>query len=240
MYHIAICDDMPEESAKLESLLREYEQKHSLKFSIEVFSNGFIFIDEIISKRHFNLCFLDIFMPGFSGLDTAKELRTMDKEIQLIFCTTATQYALDGYGVQAVNYLVKPVKKEKLFTAMDQVLKNYSQDKEQVLWLQTATGLQKVTHSQIYYIEPEGNCSRLVLGDDDFLFCRLSFSELCETLTKYPNFALISRSILLNYDTVQGLDGNNFLLGLQKPVTIPRRKKKEVTQAFLDYSLGEQ
>lgn len=240
MLHIAICDDMPEESNVLKALLEEYEKEHQESFSIHVFHSGFSFIEEINRKKNFHLCFLDIYMPSFSGLDTAKELRTIDKDMSLIFCTSTTQFALDGYGVQASNYLLKPVTKEKLYPALDQVLRKIKQEKDNVFWFQTPTGLQSIAHSQIFYGEPQGNFSRLILGDQTSISCRLTFSELCQHLLKFPNFALIRRSTLLNYEVVVGMEGDDFLLENHQRIPIPRRKKKEITKGFLDYSMGQE
>lgn len=239
MLHIAICDDMPEESAVLKNMLMDYAETTNQLFSIDIFTSGFLFLEEITQKRQFELCFLDIYMPSFSGLETAKELRTIDKEMALIFCTSATQFALDGYGVQANNYLVKPVKKEELFTAMDEVLRKIQVEKGNVLWFQTATGLQRVNHNQISYCEPEVNFSRLILRDGTSLSSRFTFSELCENLTQFPYFTLLSRSILMNFEAVTGMEGGTFLLVNQGKLPIPRRKKKEITKAFLDYSMGK-
>ncbi|MFI3253415.1 MAG: LytTR family DNA-binding domain-containing protein [Eubacteriales bacterium] len=238
MLSIAICDDVPEESALLEALLQEYEKKQNLHFNIQCFDSGFLFIDELRGENAFDLCFLDIFMPGFSGLATAKELRLCDQEMHLIFCTSASQYALDGYAVQASNYLLKPLNKEKLFTAMDQVLTKIQQKNENIFWVQTGKSLVKLAHSSISYGEPEGNFSRLKLKDESFLSCRLTFSELCENLCGFGNFSLVSRSVLLNYDAVMGMEGDAFLLTNEERITIPRRKKKEITQSFLDYTMG--
>lgn len=239
MLHIAICDDMTEESAVLVALLEEYAQIHHISIATDVFANGFLFLEEISKKKQYQLCFLDIFMPSFTGLDTAKELRNLDTEMCLIFCTSSTKFALDGYGVQASNYLVKPVKKDKIFSAMDQILLQLQQEKENVLWFQTGSGIQKISHAKIAYGEPEVNFSRLILRDGSSLFCRLTFSDLCENLGKFHNFSLISRSVLLNYDAVMGMVGEDFLLENQEKLPIPRRKKKDITQAFLDYTMAQ-
>lgn len=236
MISVAICDDMENEAAALADLLREYANLNGLNLDISYFNSGFLFLDGLKHKI-FHLCFLDIYMPSFTGLDTAKELRSKDKETKLIFCTSSREHALDGYGVQAVNYLVKPLEKDAFFVAMDGVLGEIQREKEAVLWVSTANGLQKLPHYQICYGAPEGHYSRIVLKDNSVISCRLTFTELCECLQKYPNFNLISRSTLLNFDTVVGMEQDDFLLITKEKIAIPRRKKKEITQTFLDYSM---
>lgn len=237
MINIAICDDNVEESTFLESMIQDYGRSKKLSLSISTFENGFLFLDGV-TRQHTDLCFLDIYMPGFSGLETAKELRNINRDMHLIFCTSSVEHALDGYGVQASNYLVKPVVKEKLFTAMDEVIRRLEISNEDVFWVPTETGMQGIVQNQIAYIEPDRNHSCLYLRNGTSLACRLSFSELCETLCKNNNFFLIRRSVLLNFDSVVGMEQDQFLLNTGVKIPIPRRKRKDITKIFLDYNMS--
>lgn len=235
---IAICDDNPEEAGALEALLQDFSKAEQIPFVIEIFPSGFLFLDAISEQKRFELCFLDIFMSSFSGLDTAKELRLVDKNMQLIFCTSAPQYALDGYKVQACNYLVKPVEKDSIFLAMEEVLRRIRRGKEDHYLIPTGSGFQRLSKDLISYAQPEGNFTRVFLRDKTQIHAKIPFSQLCSHLGTSPNFAQISRSTLLNYDSVVGMEREDFFLENGVKICIPRRKKKEITQGFLDYSMG--
>lgn len=237
MIHIAICDDNLEESNILKNLLYEYANTYNINFDIEIFQNGFLFLDAV--KKSFHICFLDIYMPAFSGIDTAKELRKMDKDTSLIFCTSSTEFALDGYSLQASNYLVKPVEKDKLFIALDEVMRKIYKERNQNLCIPSTDGLRLISPSTITYIASNGNYCNIYLYNNSFIPCKLSFSQMVENLIQNENFSLISRSILLNYDFVVGMEKNDFILITGEKISVPRRKKKEITQDFLDYSLGK-
>lgn len=237
MIRIAICDDDENDSSVLSTLLCKYSDICNIEFHIEIFENGFLFLDAV--KNSFNICFLDIYMPIFSGMDTAKELRKIDKNTNLIFCTSSKEFALDGYSVQACNYLVKPLEENTLFSALDEVIRKINKDNNQKLCIPSIDSLQIISPDTIIYIESDGNYCNIHLHNESIMPCRLSFSQMVERLNKNRKFSLIRRTILLNYDFVVGMEKYDFILSTGEKLSIPRRKKKELTQEFLDYNLEE-
>lgn len=240
MLKIAICDDNTDESNLLQTFLQQYAQEKNLNFNITVYSNGFLFLDSL--QNNYKICFLDIFMPAFSGIDTAKELRAIDKDMHLIFCTSSKDFALDGYSLQASNYLLKPLEKEKLFNAIDEVLRKIEKEKIKKISVPTVEGLRVIPTDIILYVTPDGNNSKINIQNnlkEVEIECKLSFTQITKDMSQYQNFVLISRSILLNLDVVVGMEQDKFILETGAKISIPRRKKKEITQIFLDYSMGK-
>lgn len=235
MINIAICDDDYNEKKCLYELLEKYAQEHNLNFNIELFDNGFLFLESV--KRGFHVCFLDIFMPALSGIDTAKELRTIDKDMHLVFCTSSKDFALDGYGLQACNYLLKPLDKNIIFKALDEIIRNIYKEAPSNLCIPTTAGLKILIQDSISYIAANGNHCIIYLKDGATIHCKWSFSKIVEALCSRDNFCLISRSILLNFDSVIGMEKDKFSLSNMTKITIPRRKKQQITQEFLDYKL---
>ncbi len=178
-------------------------------------------------------------MPVFSGIDTAKELRLIDKETNLIFCTSSAEFALDGYAVQACNYLVKPLEKNQLFSALNEIMRKLPKHKNKKFCIPSMDGLQLVSSDTISYVKSDGNHCKIHLPNQSIISCKLPFSQIVEILNQNHNFASIGRSTLLNYDFVVGMEKYDFILTTGEKLPIPRRKKKEIAQAFLDYSLGE-
>ncbi|MFI3202092.1 MAG: LytTR family DNA-binding domain-containing protein [Eubacteriales bacterium] len=235
MIEIAICDDNLEEANILEALLSRYAEEKNYNFHITTYTNGFLFLDAL--EKNFHICFLDIFMPAFSGIDTAKELRTIDKDMHLVFCTSSKDFALDGYTLQASNYLIKPVEPNTLFVAVDEIMRRIHKEKKQKFSILTVDGLQLISTDTISHVIPDGNYCKIILQDNSIISCRLSFIQMTENLSKNHNFAVINRSALLNYDVVVGMENGKFILTSGVKIPIPRRKKKEITQNFLDYSM---
>jgi two-component SAPR family response regulator len=79
--------------------------------------------------KRFDIYCLDIMMPGFTGIDAAKEIRTFDKTAPILFFTSSPEFALESYSVKAINYVLKPISKEKLFFAFDELLEQDQSEK---------------------------------------------------------------------------------------------------------------
>ena len=120
MYQIAVVEDSSQESTSLISLLVKYEKENNLNFKIDLFQNGFLFLDEF--EPNYDLIFMDIAMPGINGIDVSKKIREADEQVPLVFVTSLTQYALQGYKVGAIDYLVKPVTYDHLKITLSRVL----------------------------------------------------------------------------------------------------------------------
>ena len=107
MYKIAIVDDDKSASEKLKKMISEFGDSYGTELSADEFSDGESLLNsEFIA---YDIIFLDIGMEGRNGLEVAKELRARDYKSLLIFCTNLEQYAINGYEVDAMGYLIKPV-----------------------------------------------------------------------------------------------------------------------------------
>ncbi|MFI3115880.1 MAG: LytTR family DNA-binding domain-containing protein [Clostridia bacterium] len=237
MIKIGICDDNLKETSHLKNLLSKYSENHNLEFDINTFNNGYLFLDFIKNQQTFDICFLDIYMPALSGIDTAKELRLLDKNTQLIFTTSSKSFALDGYAVQATNYLIKPLKKDDFFKALDLIFEKTSIDTVENIRIPTITGVQFVSSNMISYIEASNNRCTVNLCNKTSLTSSINLTKIHELFNESISFIVVSRSILINLDSVVGLENEKLVLKDGTKITIPRRKKKELTQAFLDYSM---
>lgn len=112
MIKLAICDDEPVYQKEVARLAKEYGEYHHVELSISVYSSGVQVLD---ANEHYDIFILDILMPGLSGMELASDLRRMDDAASIIFLTSSPEFAIEGYSVHALAYLLKPVKREKLF-----------------------------------------------------------------------------------------------------------------------------
>ena len=110
---VAVCDDLEEDRQVLVNLLSEYTDKNNLYVKIQEFTSGEAFLASDTSE--YSLVFMDIFMDGINGMETAKALIVRNSRVQIVFESTSTEFAAEAFDIEALHYLVKPVKKEKLF-----------------------------------------------------------------------------------------------------------------------------
>ncbi len=119
MLRIAICDDSEDDREILKGLLEKYYKSPDEEVVYE-FSSGINAIRFLQNHPgEIDLLFMDIEMPKLSGMEAAEKIRSFDTSIQLIFVTGYADYVFDGYGVQALDYLMKPVRENRLKAVLE-------------------------------------------------------------------------------------------------------------------------
>ena len=104
---IAIVDDTLEDRQLLTDYLKRYQQENNLQLIVHTFSSGLDLLGE--NREGYDILFLDIEMPGCDGLEVTQEIRQRDSAVSIIFVTSMAQYAIDGYQVNAFDFIVKPI-----------------------------------------------------------------------------------------------------------------------------------
>ena len=115
---IAICDDLREERARLIPLLQEYCAANGVLAAFLEYADGESLLSAF-SKDAFSLIFLDIYMDGMTGVETARALKAVDPDCVIIFTTTSLEHGADAFDVEAFHYLIKPVDQDKLFAVLN-------------------------------------------------------------------------------------------------------------------------
>ena len=155
MIHVAIVDDEEEQIETTRGLLLRYEKEHDTAIRITTFNNAVTFLDPY--KGDYDIVILDVKMPYLNGIDAARKLREMDEQVILFFLTTMEQYALRGYEVAAMDYLIKPINYFDFALRFSRAVKKLDKENDQSVILKTETGIVRVFPSQIYYVEVSGH-----------------------------------------------------------------------------------
>ena len=119
MYKIGICDDSKLTCTELENMLRDIMQGLRIEAEIEPWYSGESLCKYLEAGNRFDLIFLDIHMKYQDGMTTAKRIREVDADAQIVFITALAQYAIEGYKVNALDFILKPVVYEQLTTMQD-------------------------------------------------------------------------------------------------------------------------
>jgi DNA-binding LytR/AlgR family response regulator len=163
-----------------------------------VFPNGFDLISALEKGKRFDIYCLDIIMPGFTGIDVAKEIRAYDKTAPILFFTSSPEFALESYSVKAINYVLKPISKEKLFFTFDDMLEHIKVKKdEDAIVVKSNEGIQKILISNLIFAEVIGRNVLYHLLSGKVIKCTESFSHVCDNLMKYGCFIKTHRSFNL-------------------------------------------
>ena len=165
MYVIAVCDDEEKELDEIESFLARYQEKNKeAEFKMERFTSGEALVQRAREENYTpDILLLDIFMPGKTGIEAAEDMRELGFSMPIVFFTTSTEYALKAYGVDAVQYLVKPLGQECFFHAMDSAIQQVSRKKESQIAVKISGGLRQIWPDDIIYCESQKNYQVLYL-----------------------------------------------------------------------------
>lgn len=238
MLQIAICDDNIEELSNMVQLLNLYRASKNFSCDYAVFPNGFELISTLEKGKRFDIYCLDIIMPGIMGIDVAKEIRDYDKAAPILFFTSSPEFALQSYSVRAINYVLKPISKEKLFITFDEMLEQIkSQKDEDALIVKSNDGIQKILISNLTFAEVIGRNVLYHLRSGKVIECTEPFSSACEKLLKYGCFMKPHRSFLVNMQYIDTIENHQVTLQTLSSVPIAQGKAREIKQQYLSYQM---
>lgn len=222
---IAICDDNPADRKVLEDLLDRYAVENGIDVEINRFASGEELLAAYEEYQGAELIFFDIYMGGMDGMEAARRLRAAGFAGEILFSTTGREYAVEGYQVRALGYLVKPYGYEELSRYMGWAVQKIQ---ENVKSLQVTYKRidRKIFYNEILYIETEGRNS-IIATTKGKVCCRKSLSELSDILCKEPNFLRCHRSAILNLNYVMTADKTyvEMVDGQRLPMNIKNGKK---------------
>ena len=193
MLKIAILEDNTDQTKRLVEHLTKYGQENNVSFEISDFTNGLSFIQDF--SPHWDIIFLDIEMPGLNGVEVAEEIRRVDKDVILIFVTNLFKYALKGYSVGAMDYLIKPVYYNDLSVTLSRVMNHFESTDTNYINLETKEGIHRINPNSLYYVEVNKHYLTYHTPDED-ITVRGTMSSAEAALT--DGFAKCNNCYLVN------------------------------------------
>lgn len=153
-YRAAIVDDSETDAEYVGSLLKAWAQDRQTDVYAERFDSAESFLFRYADEKAWDILLLDIEMGAMDGVQLAKKLRQTDQAVQLVFITGFSDFMAEGYEVSALHYLMKPVRKEKLFAVLDRAAENLGKQEKR---LRVAFDRQEewLPLSRITYIEAQ-------------------------------------------------------------------------------------
>lgn len=224
---IAICDDAAEDIARLSKALSTYNPL----FEIVSFSSGKTLMDELIDGDFtVDLLFLDIYMPELDGIQTAQKIRSIRKDLKIIFLSSSRDHYPQAYEIFAFNYLVKPFDQEKLYAVLERALDELRKESGYKIRIQYKGIVHRVDCREILYIESQDKLLLFHLADGSILQC---YGRLEEILKELPEqcFFRCHQSFLVNLSHVVEVGDTYFRIG-QTTIAISRKYDKEAKDRY--------
>lgn len=232
--NIAVVDDNLNDRKMILDYLSQFFNESGEDYTTSTFEDGVSFLKDYSFSYDFII--FDIDMPQMSGIDTAKELRKKDSNVTIMFVTNMPQYALEGYSVEAVDYVLKPLSypdfRLKMKKATRYILRN---SVKKVTINTTNEGLITVDSSDIYYVESKLHYIYYHTKKGIYKM-RAKLTEVEDILLPY-HFARSGGSFLINLAYLEKIDGNEIVVA-DETLPLSRRMKASLMSAFTKYIGG--
>ena len=235
MYRILIVEDTPAEADLLSAFLATYAKDASESFTLERLTNAVDFLER---RPRADLIFMDIQMPGINGMEAAEILRGYDEETPLVFVTNLAQYAVEGYAVDALDFLVKPVTYEAFCPRMDRALRIMRRKVGATVALPSSEGERVVAVRDIGYVDMfRHDLYYHLASETEPLRLRGSMKVAEEELSPH-GFLRISSGCLVNMAQVKLVRQGSVVLGDGTELFFSRARKRACMEALANYVGG--
>lgn len=235
VYRIAICDDDEYFVRLLENQVSEILKEKDVDYEIATFPSGEALLSLVCEKpAAFDLFLLDIFMKQINGVDTARAIRRANDSAAIIFTTASERHVFSGYEVQALQYLLKPIDRQALSSALAVDLKRRYENRYFVF--KSGGMTQKVCHSDIEYLESTVNSVKLVARQGTYkIYDRMSNIE---NLLPKLSFCRCHRGFIINLHHVAKMNAQSFTTDQGTLIPIGKTYAEAASDAFLNYIDG--
>ncbi|MGN1405579.1 MAG: LytR/AlgR family response regulator transcription factor [Erysipelotrichaceae bacterium] len=230
MYSIAVVEDEPKEAQKINSFLKNYLDESNIPCNIYNFKDG----DEIIEeKQNFDIILLDIEMKRMDGITAARRIRKKDEHVIIVFITRMVNMAIEGYSVDASDFIIKPLNYLNFKTRMDRIFRKISLTKERFIEIKNGTNKKYININDIDYIEAANKKISIYLINGTNINTTEPLYRLEEKLLN-EGFYKPHNSYLVNLSHVTSLNNTDIKL---KTNTIPlsKHRKKDFLNALTTF-----
>lgn len=229
MLHVAIVDDDNKIADLLKSFLKQYTDDGKATFGVDWYANPVEFLSSYTNR--YDLVFLDIELPEMNGMDVAHKMREMDTSVALIFVTNMRQYAINGYEVDADDFIVKPVTYYDFAMKLDRVLKKLEKKEEIKVTINVDGVVKYIPIDTIRYVEVCHH--KLSYHTSEGTFETRGSLNKIEALFLENNFSRCNNYCLVNLRYVTGIEGHTLFVGYgrasndteQISISYPRKKE---------------
>ncbi len=226
---IAVCDDLTEDRSYIEKMVRAWANDTDEPVEISSFPSAEAFLFAYEEKKDYTILLLDIEMGGMDGVALAKEIRAVDPAVQIVFVTGYSDYIAEGYEVEALHYLLKPVREEKLQEVLSRALQKYREN-ERMIALELSGSMELLPLREIRYLEVFRNYTTVHAGHDYTV--KKTLAEFEKELAD-RRFYRVSRSLLVNLLQVRSVSREKIILKSGEAIPLPRGKYEELNRAII-------
>jgi DNA-binding LytR/AlgR family response regulator len=234
MIRIAIVEDDSLFYRQMQQNLERYQRERGEALSVTVFNDG----EEILERygNGFDIILMDIQLQYLDGMKTAEGIRQQDSEVVIIFITSTPQYAIKGYAVGAMDYILKPVSYFALSQRLDKAISQIKKKTKHYIMVSAPGETKKVDVSSIYYVESRNHTLTFHTKDGEFASYG-TMQRMEQELSESGAFYRCNKGCLVNLEHVDAIRENCAIVG-KDTLPISRGKKAGMMSALVSYVNG--
>ena len=231
---VAVIDDEKDVRDNLAGYIRKFSGESGVKLEVSTFPSGDALLENY--QQVWDILMFDIDMPGTNGMETAKQIRAQDKNVTILFITNVAQYAIDGYGVDAVDYILKPINYYEFSMKFHRAVAKAAHGRERAIMVDTVEGTRRIRVNEIEYAEVLAHYIYIHTQDREFK-ARGNMKEWEEELRTF-GFSRVHKSYLVNMAKVDGIQGKELTVD-GHTIPISRNYRDSFMQDYMKFYRGE-
>lgn len=234
MINVAIVEDDDSTSILMENYINNYSQQKKVELNVKRYNDAISFLSDY--RMIYDIIFMDIEMPNLNGIEAAKKIRKVDAQVIIIFVTNMAQYAVKGYEVDALDFVVKPAYYSTIAQKLDKSLKIIKANQDDEIIISKAHGFVRLLVSSILYLEVRAHKLQYHTNEETIVATG-SLTEL-EGRLKPNNFMRCNSCYLVNPRYIKSINGMIITMKNDDELLISHPKKKAFLKELADW-LGQ-
>lgn len=233
MIKVAICEDSEVERKLLQKIVDVLMKERGLDFYIDTFEEG----EELIngySNHPFDLIFLDIMMSGLDGIETGRQVRRLDSNVEIVYCTASEDFAIAAYEIHAMGYLLKPYEPGRIGAVIDYYVQKHPQNEQNFLEVKFRRKSVIIPYNDIIYMESDNKVVYIytITRGNVKVYNKL---DVLEEQISQKRFLRCHQSYLVNLQHVAGLVDSDFIMINDEMIPIRKSGRKLIIKKYEEY-----
>lgn len=231
MIRVAIVEDDDSFASDVKDYLRQFAQETGEKIDSVRYTDGDALVTDY--KGNYDIILMDIEMGLMNGTEAAELVRSVDDEVTIIFVTNMAQYAIKGYAVRALDYLLKPISYPAFSECLKKAVSRIRKKQEGFVTVVYREGMIKLPAATITYVESRGHRLAFHTDTQTYETTTCTMREIEDKLSPC-GFARISSGVLVNLNKVTEMQNGMVCIGEQK-LRVSRGRKNEFWAALVSH-----
>ena len=222
---IALCDDDSREWEEFMKALHGWAPDKNA----ECFADGDALLKAAKEKPPFTVAFLDIYMPGEEGMETARRLAEISPDTELVFVTASREHAVQAFEIGALHYLVKPVTEEGIREVFSRIAQRQSRQQPAV-WVKTGRGQRRICLGDIRSLTSSDHYTNIVLENGETVPVLMSLKEMQSQMD--GRFLKLQRGLVVNMEYIEMMQSDSCRLRNGETILLSRKERVRIREAY--------